>query len=319
MTSSPDERPARGGKRPRLPCSGPSHGKRGRLPPPLLCGLLLAATTAAGANPTLFEARIAPIFEQHCVTCHGPEKTKAGLRLDSHELVLEGAKHGEVVVPGSLRSSELHRRVTLPPDDEEAMPGEGKPPLSADEVRLLELWIEAGASATSLLADFPDAPALRDPKAGPEPLAPDWRPHAADLAALPGRLGVRLVPRSLVPTDGLVLRTASAPARCDDAALAALAPFAELIVEAELARTRISDAGLATLAAWDNLRSLDLTRTAVTAEGIAHLRGLPRLEALNLTDTAVGDDALPHLRALPALRRVWHFGAALTASPVPLQ
>jgi hypothetical protein len=42
-------------------------------------------------------------------------------------------------------------------------------------------------------------------------------------AALARAAGVKLVPRSRVATDGLVLRTASSPARCDDAALARLA------------------------------------------------------------------------------------------------
>ena len=86
------------------------------------------------------------------------------------------------------------------------------------------------------------------------------RPEAhLQIAALEKSLGVRLVPRSRLATDGLVLRTASAPSRATDAALAQLAPIADLIVEAELARTKVTDAGLATLATFTNLRTLDLT------------------------------------------------------------
>lgn len=197
------------------------------------------------------------------------------------------------------------------------MPNDGKPLLSRDEIKNIELWIAGGASATKGLAEFPGAPSLSRSKAATAALAPDWRPRAAELAALEKSLGVKLVPRSQLATDGLVLRTASAPGRCDDTTLAKLAPLAACIVEAELGRTRVGDAGLAQLAQWENLRSLDLTRTAVTSGGLAALSGLRNLEALNLTDTAVDDSGLGHLKALPELRRVWLFGTRVTSEVAP--
>jgi hypothetical protein len=146
------------------------------------------------------------------------------------------------------------------------------------------------------------------------PLAPDWHPRAGEIAALEKALGVRLVPRSKVPTDGLSLRTASAPGRCDDATLAKLASLAPLIVEAELARTRVTDAGAATLGTFANLRAVDLTRTAVTSKGAAALATLTKLEALNLTDTAVEEAGVAPLRALPELKRLWLWGSPASAT-----
>ncbi|MDP3068641.1 MAG: c-type cytochrome domain-containing protein [Opitutaceae bacterium] len=254
------------------------------------------------------------ILDRHCTVCHGAEKQKAKLRLDSFEAVLRGAESGTVVKPGDPKGSELLRRITLKPDDDEVMPSDGKPLLTADEIKVLELWIAAGASATTTVAEFPTAPALRAAPVAQAPLAPDWRPRAAAIAAWEKATGLRLLPRSQNPTDGLVLRTASAPSRCDDAALAQLAPLAPLIVEAELARTAITDAGAKAIAAWGNLRALDLTRTAVTSAGLASLAPLKHLEALNLTDTAVDDAGLATLKALPALKRVWHFGTKVTES-----
>ena len=269
------------------------------------------------AEVTFYQARIAPILERHCVVCHGAEKQKAKLRLDSFEALMQGSDTGAVLKPGNLKESELFRRITLPRDHEDVMPSDGKPLLSADEIKNIELWIAGGASATKVLADFPDAPSLARVRVATVPLAPDWRPQAAEMAALEKALGVRLVPRSQTPTDGLVLRTASAPLRCDDAALAKLAPVAALIVEAELARTKVTDAGLKSLAAWANLRGLDLTRTAVTSAGLGSLAGLKQLEALNLTDTAVDDAGVAQLKALPALRKLWLFGTKATVSDVP--
>jgi hypothetical protein len=274
----------------------------------LALGALCAAWTAA-AEPTFYEARIAPLMDRHCVSCHGPEKAKAELRLDSMDWILKGSDAGEVVAPGALADSELFRRITLPHDDPDFMPTDGKPPLSPDETKLVELGITRGASPTAPLSAFADAPVPRSFRTV-EPLAPDWTPRAAEIARLAKDLGVKLVPRSRTLTDGLVLRTASAPAQCDDATLAALAPIADLIVEAELARTRVTDAGLATLATFPNLRAIDLTRTAVTSRGLEHLRPLAKLEALNLTDTAVDAAAKPTLASLTSLKRVWLFGTA---------
>lgn len=274
--------------------------------------LALAAAVSARAETTFFQARIAPVLDRHCVSCHGPEKQKAKLRLDSFEAVMRGAESGVMVKPGDARGSELFRRITLPASDDEVMPTDGKPLLSRDEIRNIELWIDGGASASKVVADFPGAPPLSRFKPAEPARAPDWRPRAAEIAALESRYHVRLVPRSQVPTDGLVLRTASAPGRCDDAVLTALAPIAPLIVEAELARTRVTDAGLAALAGWENLRTVDLTRTAVTSAGLAPLARLRTLETLNLTDTAVDDAGVAPLRTLPSLRRLWLHGTKVT-------
>ena len=207
-----------------------------------------AAVSAVRGETTFFQARIAPIFDQHCVACHGAEKQKGKLRLDSFAAVMKGAESGGVVTPGDCKGSELFRRITLPAADEEVMPNGGKPLLSRDEIKTIELWIVGGASATKVVADFPGAPALSRPKTTVTALAPDWRPRATEIVALERSLGVRLVARSQVATDGLLLRTASAPGRCDDSTLRKLAPLAAYIVEAELTRTGVTDAGLALLA-----------------------------------------------------------------------
>ena len=277
---------------------------------------LFLCALAARAEPTFFKARVEPIFDRHCVACHGEKKQKAGLRLDTFEHALRGGEAGAVIAAGEPKKSELFRRITLPAEDDEVMPSDGKPLLSRDEIKLIEIWIASGASATSKLADYPTAPVPPAPKPAALPLAPDWRPRAPQIAALERELGVRLAPRSQTPTDGLVLRTASAPGRCDDAALARLAPVADLIVEAELARTKITDAGLASLAGCENLRAIDLTRTAVSSAGVTSLAALKKLESLNLTATRVDAAGAAKLKELPALRQLWLFATPADSAEV---
>jgi hypothetical protein len=265
--------------------------------------LLLAGASSGWADPGTFAGSVAPVFDHNCARCHGAKKQKAGLRLDSQAAVLRGSDEGPVVKPGDPGGSELFRRVTLPPGDDDFMPSGDSPQLSPAEISILESWIAAGAPFTATFEAGRQGPAPVAP-----PAAPDYRPRLAAAAELARSLGVRLVPRSSVPTDGLVLRTASAPAKCDDAVLAKLAPMADIIVEAELARTRVTDKGMATVGTWTNLIHLDLTHTAVTSDGVARLEPLDRLETLNLTATKVDSRGVDLARKLPVLKTVWAFG-----------
>ncbi|HUR57869.1 MAG TPA: c-type cytochrome domain-containing protein [Opitutaceae bacterium] len=270
--------------------------------------LTLALAVGVRAEPTFYQARVAPILDQHCTACHGATKQKAKLRVDSLEALLRGGEAGEVIKPGDLKGSELVRRINLPETDDEVMPSDGKPHLSRDEIKVIELWIAGGASATKVLGDFPGAPIASRPKPAALAWTADWQPRAAEIAAIEQATGLKLVSRSQVATDGLILRTASAPSRCNDAALEKIAPVAGLIVEAELARTKVTDAGLKVLARCENLRAVDLTRTAVTSDGVAVLAGLKKLEVVNLTGTAVDDAGVAQLKSVASLKQLWLFG-----------
>jgi mono/diheme cytochrome c family protein len=84
---------------------------------------------------------IAPILEAHCVECHGAKKVKGKLRMDSLEALKKGGSEGSAFVPGDLKKSLMHVRVTLNPSDEEFMPTEGNP-LTKEQVQAFALWIE---------------------------------------------------------------------------------------------------------------------------------------------------------------------------------
>ena len=124
---------------------------------------------------------------------------------------------------------------------------------------------------------------------------------------------MRLVPRSRNPKDGLILRTVSAPERCDDTAIAQLKVVGSLIVDAELARTKVTDTGLKTLATFANLRTVDLAHTAVTSAGVPILARLSHLQSLNLTATAVDDTGVASLRRKQTLKRLYLFETKCTA------
>ena len=98
---------------------------------------------AAIKNPT-FENDILPIFQKTCVECHGKDKQKAELRLDTFAELQKGADGIPVFVAGKIGESELHARVILPDSDDERMPPKGNR-LSDPVADLIKRWIEQGA------------------------------------------------------------------------------------------------------------------------------------------------------------------------------
>ncbi len=134
----------------------------------------------AAGQPSFYIASIAPIFENRCVVCHDANKQKGKLRLDSYDWIMRGGEDGLVIKPGDPKGSELYRRITLPLDDDDFMPSDGKPPLDRRDVMLIEHWIATGATAM-----IPDnfVPVVAAPLVVP-PAAPDYRPLLPKMAAL---------------------------------------------------------------------------------------------------------------------------------------
>lgn len=88
--------------------------------------------------------QVRAIFAHNCYKCHGPEKIKGELRLDSKKMIFKGGEDGPVVVPGDATNSELYKRISLPSNHKDLMPSKGKK-LSEGDIAVLKFWIEKGA------------------------------------------------------------------------------------------------------------------------------------------------------------------------------
>jgi mono/diheme cytochrome c family protein len=122
-----------------------------------------------------FDKDIKPLFESSCLRCHGAERPKGGIRLDSQESVLKGGKEGKIVTPGNSEKSVLVVAISQI-NPENAMPPKPKPgkhhdgpggpggtngpapqgpgpkpmgpppkPLTPEQVGLVRAWIDQGA------------------------------------------------------------------------------------------------------------------------------------------------------------------------------
>ena len=97
-----------------------------------------------------YASDIKPILEKSCVKCHGADKQKSKLRLDSLEAALKGGEHGKDIVPGKSEKSPLVFAVSHVGDDEdEFMPPPQEQskvaPLTKEQIGLLRAWIDQGA------------------------------------------------------------------------------------------------------------------------------------------------------------------------------
>src|SRR2546423_5938083 len=96
---------------------------------PIAAGLLLAMNWHATAETKVdFSKDIQPILQQTCVKCHGPEKQKGKLRLDSKDAAFKGGKDGVVIVAGAAGKKELDKSVILPKSNDDVMPNQREPP-----------------------------------------------------------------------------------------------------------------------------------------------------------------------------------------------
>src|SRR5215218_5402129 len=63
------------------------------------------------AQTEFFEKNVRPLLVEHCQSCHGPDKQKGGLRLDSRAALLSGGESGPAVVAGEPDKSRLVKAI----------------------------------------------------------------------------------------------------------------------------------------------------------------------------------------------------------------
>lgn len=125
-----------------------------RLLPGLLAAVSLQATgaiKAAEKAPNPFDRKkiqqVRNILSNNCFSCHGPDdkNRKAKLRLDTRSGAYTARQGHAPVVPGKPDESTLYERITSADAEEQMPPPKSGKSLSAQEKKLIEEWIAAGA------------------------------------------------------------------------------------------------------------------------------------------------------------------------------
>ena len=106
-----------------------------------LLSLWLVGPAPGQDSSQFFEKQVRPLLAEHCFRCHGPEKQRGELRLDSRKAILEGGDSGPAIEPGKPEKSRLvdainHRNgIAMPP----------KTRLTAKQIAVLTDWVKQGA------------------------------------------------------------------------------------------------------------------------------------------------------------------------------
>ncbi len=85
---------------------------------------------AASDKGVTYEKDIEPILKASCVGCHGEQRPRANLRLDSKEAILKGGKDGEMIVSHDSSKSllvaaaaQIDDKIAMPPKFKVGGPG----------------------------------------------------------------------------------------------------------------------------------------------------------------------------------------------------
>jgi ankyrin repeat protein len=118
---------------------------------------LLAAQTPGKID---FRRDIQPLFQEHCIGCHGPSQQMGGMRLDRRSSAM-AIRGGTTIGPGNAAGSRLYLKL-IGTKYGTQMPPTG--PLTAEQINLVKTWIDQGA-------DWPDDLSGDKTAGPPEPRA----------------------------------------------------------------------------------------------------------------------------------------------------
>jgi WD40 repeat protein len=112
-------------------------------PPPGLQPIKVVALDRK--EPVTYENDIEPILVKKCAFCHSGNVKEGRLDMATYQTLMQGGKRGKGVIPGKGADSLLYqvsgktRRPMMPPKAEM--------PLTPEELALIKLWIDQGATA----------------------------------------------------------------------------------------------------------------------------------------------------------------------------
>jgi uncharacterized membrane protein len=306
---------------------------------PLFGGVAVAEVVEKpAAEKTVYDDVVAPILEEKCWKCHNADKIKGKFRMDTYELLLKGGKEGNDLVPKDAAKSLIIVRSELPIDDDERMPPDEKPGLTADELMIVKWWINAGASPDQKLAEA-NPPA--DVAAAITKRAPVAKKHVpgeaqanaakeadAAKAKTDGRekiqLAVTEVQKSFPgavqfesqDSNGLTFTAVSMRGKFSDEDMAKIGPVIGNLVSADLSASLITDKSLALLTGAANLKNLRVSETKITDAGIDSIVKMTSLESLNIYATEITDAGLQKIAALKGLKKLYVWRSKVTPAGI---
>lgn len=260
----------------------------------------------------VYQDLLRPVFEDKCWKCHNPNNALGGLDMSTKEAFLKGGLTGSLVEKGAAYESLLFTRITLPASDRKAMPPVGLP-LPYDQIRLIEWWINAGASFEEKLD------ALEMPSAIKRLLTEVYGISFLQRSAIESIEVAPANPEALKNirqkgfnvnslAEGNNLLELSVNIGKEERSTLDFLALVELknqITWLDVSASSLDVRALAVIAQCKNLTRLKLNENPIADSDLKTLETLPLLESLNLIGTKITDQGLESIRKMPALKTVF--------------
>lgn len=278
----------------------------------------------------VYHSIIQPVFDAKCVECHGPNKSKGKLKLHTQKDFLAGGNGAgsDILVQGNVDESELIFRITLPSDDDEAMPPmEDKDhfnPVTPKELNVMKNWVKLGASFDMLVSELDadsQSAALHIFKNMPKkiisktvalqpklPIVPKADPAALEKIRNAGILAMPIAQN----TNALYVNASYLGKKFTDDKLNLLIPISNQLLWLNLARTGITDKSAPLIAKNKLITRLHLENTSISDSSTNHLSKLSDLEYLNLYGTKISDASISNLKELKKLKKIFLWQTKMT-------
>ncbi len=298
-----------------------THGSEYLTPPPLDQWLVFGPKEKRKItlNSTALDAT-SIILEENCYVCHGRNKQKGDLRLDSKEAMLKGGEDGKIIAAHAAESP-LIERLLLPVDDDDHMPPKEKKQLAKVEINYLAWWIDHAINEEKTLEELELPDSLHGILYEEEiqivnNLVPDKDVKEADVKALEKlkELGVTIFPVEM-DANFLSANFANMLPENITPAMQELVKVKSQLIWLNLDYQALDAEAWAVLPKLDNLRKLSVRNSNMDDGFLAHLQPLKSLVYLNLVDTKVTEEGLRQLEKLQNLESLSYFKPRWTSLP----
>jgi hypothetical protein len=246
-----------------------------------------------------FKKEIKPILDSYCIKCHGAKKQKSSLRLDEPSFFRKGGKHGLVILGGKPNESEFLKRIKLPIDNDDAMPGKNKK-LKDFEISLIERWVKEGA-------DMGDGKktVTHDKSKTPNFVMDSF----AEKVNPPDKEAVNQLKKSgaiikAVSTNYNFISVSFKFSR-NEIDTASIEKLKKNIIWLDIASSQLDIDVLNTIGSLTNLRRLSMQNSVFSEKDLQVLGSLQNLEYLNLYETNISDTSVKLLRSLKSLQKLY--------------
>ncbi len=243
--------------------------------------------------------------------------------MSTREGLLKGGDNGAALIAEKAHESEMVNRVTLPRSSKKFMPPRGLG-LSYHEIRLLEWWINAGASfenSVSQTETMKEIEILLLKKYGldtkPKPYV-----ETIEVEAISDELFENLKAQGFkinkLANDNNLLDVSlkTGEKTISNEQLETLVEAKDQITWMDFGSSEIEDEQLAYFKNFSNLTRLRLDQTSITDQGLKNLNGLAHLESLNVYGTKISDASIATFKTLPALKTLYLWNTQVSGEGV---